>query len=131
MELGIKSELFDNTLRLNASIYSTEITDLQVARFDPSNVAFLVFLENVGDAETRGLDVDFMWAVTGRLTLSGAASILDTELTKINKQLQGVAVPKGSELPSGAQLLRQYPRALRLRHHEWQCLGKRCTGLPR
>ena len=99
MELGIKSELFDNTLRLNASIYSTEITDLQVARFDPSNVAFLVFLENVGDAETRGLDVDFMWAVTGRLTLSGAASILDTELTKINQQLQGVAVPKGSELP--------------------------------
>ena len=99
MELGIKSELFDNTLRLNASIYSTEITDLQVARFDPSNVAFLVFLENVGDAETRGLDVDFMWAVTGRLTLSGAASILDTELTKINPQLQGVAVPKGSELP--------------------------------
>ena len=99
MELGIKSELFDNTLRLNASIYSTEITDLQVARFDPSNVAFLVFLENVGDAETRGLDVDFMWAVTGRLTLSGAASILDTELTKINSQLQGVAVPKGSELP--------------------------------
>ena len=99
MELGIKSELFDNTLRLNASIYSTEITDLQVARFDPSNVAFLVFLENVGDAETRGLDVDFMWAVTGRLTLSGAASILDTELTRINDQLQGVSVPKGSELP--------------------------------
>jgi outer membrane receptor protein involved in Fe transport len=99
MELGIKSELFDNTLRLNASIYSTEITDLQVARFDPSNVAFLVFLENVGDAETRGLDVDFMWAVTGRLTLSGAASILDTELTAINEQLQGVSVPKGSELP--------------------------------
>jgi outer membrane receptor protein involved in Fe transport len=99
MELGIKTELFDNTLRLNASIYSTEITDLQVARFDPSNVAFLVFLENIGDAETRGLDVDFMWAVTGRLTLSGAASIMDTELTKINKQLESVAVPKGSELP--------------------------------
>jgi outer membrane receptor protein involved in Fe transport len=99
MELGIKSELFGNRLRLNASVYSTEITDLQVARFDPSNVAFLVFLENIGDAETRGLDVDFMWAVTGRLTLSGAASILDTELTKINSQLQGVAVPKGSELP--------------------------------
>ncbi|MGI9313078.1 MAG: TonB-dependent receptor [Luminiphilus sp.] len=99
MELGIKTELLNNTLRLNASVYSTEITDLQVARFDPSNVAFLVFLENVGDAETRGLDVDFMWAVTGRLTLSGAASIMDTELTRINKQLQGVAVPKGSELP--------------------------------
>ncbi|MEL0307565.1 MAG: TonB-dependent receptor, partial [Halieaceae bacterium] len=30
MELGIKSELLDNRLRLNASIYQTEITDLQV-----------------------------------------------------------------------------------------------------
>jgi outer membrane receptor protein involved in Fe transport len=99
IELGIKSELFNNTLRLNASIYSTEITDLQVARFDPSNVAFLVFLENVGDAETRGVDIDFMWAATSRLTLSGAASFLDTELTRINPQLQGVSVPKGSELP--------------------------------
>ena len=54
MEIGIKSELLDNRLRLNASFYQTDITDLQVARFDPSNVAFLVFLENVGDAETRG-----------------------------------------------------------------------------
>ena len=99
MELGIKSELLDNRLRLNASIYQTEITDLQVARFDPSNVAFLVFLENVGDAETRGLDIDLMWAATARLTLAGSASFLDTELTKINAQLQGVSVPVGSELP--------------------------------
>ena len=99
MELGIKAELLDNTLRVNASFYSTEITDLQVARFDPSNVAFLVFLENVGDAETRGVDIDLMWAATGRLTIAGAASFMNTELTRINKQLQGVAVPVGSDLP--------------------------------
>ena len=99
IELGIKSELFGNRLRVNASVYRTEITDLQVARFDPSNVAFLVFLENVGDAETQGLDVDFMWAATGRLTIAGAVSLLDTELTRINSQLQGVSVPEGSELP--------------------------------
>jgi outer membrane receptor protein involved in Fe transport len=99
MELGIKAELLDNTLRVNASFYSTEITDLQVARFDPSNVAFLVFLENVGDAETRGVDIDLMWAATGRLTIAGAASFMNTELTRINEQLQGVAVPVGSDLP--------------------------------
>ena len=99
MELGVKAELLDNRLRVNASFYSTEITDLQVARFDPSNVAFLVFLENVGDAETRGIDIDLMWAATGRLTIAGAASFLHTELTKINDQLQGVSVPVGSDLP--------------------------------
>ena len=99
MELGIKAELLDNTLRVNASFYSTEITDLQVARFDPSNVAFLVFLENVGDAETRGVDIDFMWLPQADSPLAGAASFMNTELTRINQQLQGVAVPVGSDLP--------------------------------
>ena len=81
------------------SIYWAEITDLQVSRFDPSNVAFLVFMENVGDADSNGIDVDLMWAPTDNLTISGAASFLDTEITRINPQLQGVAVPVGSELP--------------------------------
>lgn len=99
MEFGIKSELLDGALRLNATIYQTEIENLQVSRFDPSNVAFLVFMENVGDAETKGLDVDFQWAATDNLTISGAFSILDTEITRLNPQLLGIAAPVGSELP--------------------------------
>ena len=70
-----------------------------MSRFDPSNVAFLFFIENVGDAEAKGLDVDFQWAATEGLTLSGAFSILGTELTKLNSQLEGIAVPTGSDLP--------------------------------
>jgi outer membrane receptor protein involved in Fe transport len=99
IEFGMKGEFLDRTLRLNASFYMTEITDLQVSRFDPSNVAFLVFMENVGDAESSGLDVDFQWAAGNNLLISGAASFLDTEITRLNPQLQGVAVPVGSELP--------------------------------
>ena len=99
IEFGMKGEFLDRTLRLNASFYMTEITDLQVSRFDPSNVAFLVFMENVGDAESKGIDVDFQWAAGSNLFISGAASFLDTEITRLNPQLQGVAVPVGSELP--------------------------------
>ena len=99
IEFGMKGEFLDRTLRINASIYWAEITDLQVSRFDPSNVAFLVFMENVGDADSNGIDVDFQWAPTDNLTISGAASFLDTEITRLNPQLQGVAVPVGSELP--------------------------------
>ncbi len=98
-EVGIKSEWLDNTLRLNATAYYSEITDLQTSRFDPSNVAFLVFIENVGDAEIWGLDADFAWLVTPNLVVSGAMSFVDTELTSINPQLQDIAVPEGSELP--------------------------------
>ncbi len=98
-ELGIKSEWFDRRLRFNATAFYSEITDLQTSRFDPSNVAFLVFIENVGDAEILGMDADFAWMATPQLTLSGAVSLLNTELTSINPQLEGIAAPEGSELP--------------------------------
>jgi outer membrane receptor protein involved in Fe transport len=98
-EVGMKSDLFDRSLRLNATFYYSDIEDLQVSRFDPSNVAFLYFIENVGDAEAKGLDVDFQWAVSDAFTIFGAFSILDTELKSLNSQLQGISVPTGSDLP--------------------------------
>ena len=101
-EVGVKSFLLDRSLRLNATVFRSEIEDLQVSRFDPSNVAFLYFIENVGDAEATGLDLDFQWQPTGSLSFAGAFSVLDTELTRINNQLQSIAVPVGSELPFAA-----------------------------
>ena len=98
-ELGMKGDFADNTLRLNATAYFSEISDLQVSRFDPANVAFLVFIENVGDAEILGFDADFTWLPTPNLTISGAISIIDSEITRINAQLVEIAVPEGSELP--------------------------------
>ncbi|MDE0363744.1 MAG: TonB-dependent receptor, partial [Rhodospirillaceae bacterium] len=98
-EVGVKSYLLDRSLRLNATYYRSFIDELQVSRFDPSNVAFLYFIENIGDAESSGLDVDFLWLPTGSLTIAGAFSVQDTELTRINPQLHGIAAPVGSELP--------------------------------
>ena len=114
-ELGVKSQFFDRSLQINATFYFSDIEDLQVSRFDPSNVAFLFFIENVGDAEAKGLDVDFQWAATEGLTLSGAFSILGTELTKLNPQLQGIAVPTGSDLP----LAPSFAGNLRARYDVW------------
>jgi len=103
IEIGFKGDITDR-LRLNATYYMSDITDLQVSRFDPSNVAFLFFIENVGDAEISGLDVDFQWAATDNFTLQGAFSWLDTELTRINDQLDGIAVPVGSDLPLASDI---------------------------
>ena len=98
-ELGMKGDFADNTLRLNATAFASEITDLQVSRFDPANVAFLVFIENVGDATVRGVDADFIWLPSPNLTISGAVSLVSSEITRINPQLREIAVPEGSELP--------------------------------
>ncbi len=98
-EVGVKSYLLDRSLRINATFFSSDIDELQVARFDPTNVAFLYFIENVGDAKSTGLDVDFQWVPASGLSIAGAFSTLDTELTRINPQLEGISVPTGSELP--------------------------------
>ena len=98
-EFGVKTDFPDWFLRLNATAYRTEIENLQVGRFDPSNVAFLIFVENVGNAETTGFDVDFQWQPTDAWSFAGAASFLSTEITRLNPQLTGIAVPVGSELP--------------------------------
>lgn len=101
-ELGFKADLLDNTLRLNATGYYSEIKNLQTSRFDPTNISFLWFADNVGDAEIRGIDGDFIWAASDQFTLSGAFSILDTEITRLNDELQGISAPVGSELPFAA-----------------------------
>ena len=101
-ELGFKADLLDNTLRFNATAYYSEITDLQTSRFDPTNISFLWFADNVGDAEITGIDGDFIWAATDRFTLAGAFSILDTEITRLNDELDGIAAPVGSDLPFAA-----------------------------
>jgi outer membrane receptor protein involved in Fe transport len=98
-ELGMKGDFFNGRFRLNATLYSSEIDDLQVSRFDPANVAFLVFVENAGDADVDGLDLDFSWLATDNLTIMGAASFVDNEFTRVNPQLEGVVVPEGSRLP--------------------------------
>lgn len=102
-EIGIKSEWLDGNLRFNATYYTSEVEDLQTTRFDPSNIAFLVFIENIGDADVDGIDLDFQWAATPNLLISGAASWVDSEITSLNPQLEGIAVPKGSELPFTAE----------------------------
>ncbi|HSM68372.1 MAG TPA: TonB-dependent receptor [Xanthomonadales bacterium] len=98
-EIGMKGDFIDGRLRLNATAYSSEIDELQMSRFDPANVAFLVFIENIGDADVNGLDADFSWLATDQLTISGAFSFVDNELTRVNPQLNEIVVPVGSRLP--------------------------------
>lgn len=101
-EIGMKGDFFDGILRINATAFYSEITDLQTSRFDPTNISFLVFTDNVGDAEIKGLDADITWLATDNLVINAAFSLLDTELTRINSELDGIAPGVGSALPYSA-----------------------------
>ncbi len=95
MEIGWKLDLADRTVRLNGSVFFADIEDLQTTIFDPS-IVNLFFSDNAADAEILGLEADFVWAATDNLTISGAVSFLDTEITAVNTPTSDVV--KGDEL---------------------------------
>lgn len=83
-EIGVKADLFDSTLRINASTYFLDYTDLQIQRFGVDQGAppgsFGVFQTlNAGDAEVTGFELESTWLVTENITLSGTYSYTDSE----------------------------------------------------
>ena len=96
-ELGIKSDYLDGRLRFNAALFYIDIASLQTTIFDTS-ITNLFFSDNAADAKVTGFEGDFIWlpgSLEG-LTVSGAFSLLDTEITKVLTPTNDVI--KGDEL---------------------------------
>ncbi len=83
-EIGWKTMLFDSSLRINGSAFMIEIENMQTTIFDP-NITNLFFSDNAANAEIMGVEADFDWApdAVDGLTISGAVSLLDTEVTEV------------------------------------------------
>ncbi len=83
-ELGWKMDLIDGQFRFNGSAFFVDISNLQTQIFDPS-ITNLFFSSNAADAEIYGIEADFTIAPysTPGLTIAGAFSILDTEITDV------------------------------------------------
>ena len=97
-EFGWKSLLLDQSLRFNGNMYYIDWTNMQTSRFDPENVSILTFIENAADSKIMGLETDFEYIATDNLTIYGAFSFNDTELTATKAQVIELA-PIGSTLP--------------------------------
>ena len=96
-ELGWKMDLADGQVRFNGSAFFVDISRLQTTIFDPS-ITNLFFSDNAADAEIKGVEAEFTfapYAVPG-LTVAGAFSILDTEITDVLTPTNDVV--QGSEL---------------------------------
>jgi len=113
-EIGGKTLTADRNLQLNWSAFIENIDDLQSTIFD-SNIVNLFFSDNAANARVRGVEADFIWlpeAIDG-LTVSGAISLLDTEILETISTTSAIA-PAGSELANAPGL----QTSLRARY-EW------------
>ena len=113
VELGWKTDMLNYTLRFNGSLFFVDIENLQTTIFDPS-ISNLFFSDNAADAEVRGIEGNFIWqpASLAGLTVSGAFSMLDTEITKVITPTNDVR--KGDELAFAPE----FQATLRARY-EW------------
>src|SRR5688572_6883526 len=71
-EVGLKSRLADNRLELNAALYKTDYTNLQVTVFISAIGRFIT--TNAAEAHTQGFELDGRWAVSDAFTLGFAGA---------------------------------------------------------
>jgi iron complex outermembrane receptor protein len=76
-EAGFKSNLFDNRLRLNASVFTYDVKNIQLNGND-SNGNGVLF--NAAKAKAYGMEADAEWRPTSSLTFTGGLSLLHSEI---------------------------------------------------
>jgi len=103
-EAGFKASLLDSSLQLNASAFYTDFENLQAQ----VGLGSFSVIDNIGDVEITGLDVELVWQATESLTLFASGNLTNAELANdlaINTDASGVptvTAPKGTKLPQVA-----------------------------
>ncbi|WP_129778393.1 TonB-dependent receptor [Peristeroidobacter soli] len=88
-ETGLKSELFDHSMRLNVAAFYYDYTDLQLTRFTGTATQ----LQNAADAEVYGLEVEMEASIGSGWTLMAGASALKSEYVKFDNAVSFVTNP--------------------------------------
>jgi len=80
-EIGLKANFLNNAMRLNATAFSYEYSDLQVQLFNSTAIQFSTF--NASALETEGLEFDLLWQTElDGLTFRTAWAWTDTVYSK-------------------------------------------------
>ncbi|MBN7799067.1 TonB-dependent receptor domain-containing protein [Parahaliea mediterranea] len=84
-EMGAKSQFFDDRLRLNAAAFQGYYEDIQllVLSADPDTGTFLSAIQNAGEAEIRGMEVEVSALLGAHFQLDLGSSYLHSKYTDI------------------------------------------------
>jgi len=83
-ELGMRSDLLDDSLRLNLTAYRLDVTDLQLLSGQPRAGGGIDFVtRNAGGLEATGLEAEITWRPTEALEIFASGSIADRKYVDI------------------------------------------------
>jgi len=106
-EMGLKADLMDGRVRLNAAIFRTEVEDNQFFEFFAGPFGLLRTVTTIDELYTQGFEADIAIVATEGLTLYGGIGLLESEIEKNkNRPLsEGNDVPQAPDVTAnvGAQ----------------------------
>jgi outer membrane receptor protein involved in Fe transport len=112
-ELGAKGKFFDNAVLIETSIFWINWSGIQQQVYLPDCGYY--YTANLGEAASRGFDIQAQWAVGGGLTLSGNAGLTDARYTKTVLDNGNILARSGDSLATpewSANLSAEYKFAL-------------------
>lgn len=77
-ELGMKADFMDNLVRLNAAVFYTDYTDMQVFFTSPSGLGIVI--DNAAEATIQGVELELFVSPIDGLDISATYAYLDTEV---------------------------------------------------
>lgn len=110
-ELGFRSDLFDNALRLNGAIFYTEVDDMQFFEFFVGPFGLLRTASNIDEVTLQGFELSAAWAMTDNLRLDLGYSMVDGEIDEnaLRPYTQGNEVPNNPEFTANAAIQYNQP----------------------
>ncbi|MGE8224841.1 MAG: TonB-dependent receptor [Stenotrophomonas sp.] len=76
-EIGMKSQLLDRSLTVNAALYLSDFRDFQAQVYVPETNGFA--MANAGKMRTQGMEMEVSWRPTADFTLIANGAITDAE----------------------------------------------------
>jgi iron complex outermembrane receptor protein len=81
-EFGLKADMFNDTLRVNANYFMAVTEDAQINATLEGGTSFPI--QNAGDIHVDGLEFEITWAPTDGLTLFANGALMDSEYKNLN-----------------------------------------------
>jgi iron complex outermembrane receptor protein len=122
-EIGIKSDLFDRKLRVNADVFFGKYKDIQLGLITcpqfsgTSGVAQCGTIANAGNADVKGAELEATWRPIGGLAIDASYSYLDFSYSYLNPDVGGPTRAAGC--PSACTFLQSWMRPPYMPKSKW------------
>ncbi|NDB15658.1 MAG: TonB-dependent receptor [Gammaproteobacteria bacterium] len=127
IEVGSKNTLMDGRMLLNVAVYNVDWTDMQIQALPsnaPANITNIpVIYRNIGDARSRGIEIESLFQATDNLSLNFGASFSDpkykdgTTSFRFAGRCDGVVCPLDTAI--GGKTLPRTPKTQLIGGVEW------------